>query len=105
MDSNAKITPLKLGDFITVDFAFTAVTPSGTSNYLTSKFIVNGVAYRSESHTFLKGSGVDDNVSVSYGFPVTAEFLTNGGNFVINPNVSVTIKNRYISVCRTHKGI
>jgi len=105
MDSNAKVMPLKVGDFITVDFAFTAVTPSGTSNYLTAKFIVNGVAYRSESHTFLKGSGVDDNVSVSYGFPVTADFLANGGNFVINPNVAVTIKNRYISVCRTHKGI
>jgi hypothetical protein len=105
MDSNTKITPLKVGDFINVDFSFTAVTPSGTSNYLTAKFIVNGVAYRSESHTFLKGSGVDDNVSVSYGFPVTADFLTFGGNFVINPNVAVTIKNRYISVCRTHKGI
>jgi hypothetical protein len=105
MNSNAKITPLKLGDFINVDFAFTAVTPSGTSNYLTAKFIVNGVAYRSESHTFLKGTGVDDNISVSYGFPVTADFLANGGNFVINPNVAVTIKNRYISVCRTHKGI
>jgi hypothetical protein len=105
LNSNSKITPLKVGDFINVDFAFTAVTPSGTSNYLTTKFIVNGIAYRSESHTFLKGTGVDDSISVSYGFPVTADFLANGGTFVINPNVVVTIKNRYISVCRTHKGI
>lgn len=105
MDSNSKITPLKVGDFINVDFAFTAVTPSGSSNYLTSKFIVNGVSYRSETHSFLKGAGVDENISVSYGFPVTADFFTYGGVFKLNPNVAVNIKNRYISVCRTHKGI
>lgn len=105
MDSNAKITPLKLGDFIVVDFAFTAVTPSGSSNHLHINFVVNGVNYRSENHSFLKGAGVDDNVSVSYGFPVSAEFLANGGVFKINPSTAVTIKNRYISVCRTHKGI
>jgi hypothetical protein len=105
LDSNSKITPLKVGDFIVVDFAFTAVTPSGSSNHLHINFVVNGVNYRSENHTFLKGSGVDDNVSVSYGFPVSADFLANGGVFKINPSTAVTIKNRYISVCRTHKGI
>lgn len=97
--------PLKLGDFINVDFAFTAVTPSGSGNYLTITFEVNGFAYRSEIHTFLKGAGVDDNISVSYGFPVTADFLANGGVFRINPNTAVNIKNRYISVARTHKGV
>lgn len=105
LDTNSKITPLKLGDFIVVDFAFTAVTPSGSGNYLTILFEVNGIAYRSEVHTFLKGAGNDDNISVSYGFPVTADFLANGGVFKINPNTAITIKNRYISVVRTHKGI
>lgn len=105
LDTNSKITPLKLGDFIIVDFAFTTVTPSGTGNYLTILFEVNGVSYRSIVHTFLKGSGNDDNISVSYGFPVNEDFLTYGGVFKINPNVAVSIKNRYISVSRTHKGI
>jgi hypothetical protein len=105
LDSNAKVTPLKVGDFIVVDFAFTAVTPSGSSNHLHINFVVNGVNYRSESHNFLKGAGIDDNVSVSYGFPVSADFLANGGVFKINPSTAITIKNRYISVCRTHKGI
>lgn len=105
LDSNAKVTPLKVGDFIVVDFAFTAVTPSGSSNHLHINFVVNGVNYRSENHNFLKGAGIDDNVSVSYGFPVSADFLANGGVFKINPSTAITIKNRYISVCRTHKGI
>ena len=105
LDANSKITPLKLGDFIVVDFAFTAVTPSGSGNYLTIIFEVNGFAYRSEIHAFLKGSGNDDNISVSYGFPITSDFLANGGVFKINPNVAVNIKNRYISVVRTHKGV
>ena len=105
LDTNSKVVPLKLGDFINVDFAFTAVTPSGSNHYLTITFEVNGFAYRSEIHTFLKGAGLDDNISVSYGFPVTADFLANGGVFRINPNTAVTIKNRYISVARTHKGL
>lgn len=105
LDTNSKVKALKVGDFIIVDFAFTSVTPSGSGNYLTIIFEVNGVAYRSEIHTFLKGSGVDDNISVSYGFPVNADFLANGGVFKINPNTAITIKNRYISVARTHKGI
>lgn len=105
LDTNSKVVPLKLGDFIVVDFAFTAVTPSGSGNYLTIIFEVNGIAYRSEIHSFLKGAGVDDNISVSYGFPITADFLANGGVFKINPNVAVNIKNRYISVVRTHKGV
>ena len=105
LDSNSKITPLKVGDFINVDFAFTAVTPSGSSHHLHINFIVNGVAYRSENHLFLKGAGVDDNISVTYGFPITSDFLTYGGTFKINPSTAVNIKNRYISVCRTHKGI
>lgn len=105
LDVNSKVVPLKQGDFIIVDFAFTAVTPSGSGNYTTIIFEVNGFSYRSEIHSFLKGSGVDDNISVSYGFPVTSDFLTYGGTFKINPNTAVNIKNRYISVCRTHKGI
>lgn len=105
LDANSKITPLKLGDFIVVDFAFTAVTPSGSGNYLTINFEVNGVVYRSLVHDFLKGAGNDDNISVSYGFPINADFLANGGVFKINPNTAVTIKNRYISASRTHKGV
>ena len=105
LDTNSKVVPLKLGDFISVDFAFTAVTPSGTGHYLIISFEVNEFAYRSETHTFLKGAGNDDNISVSYSFPVTDDFLANGGVFKIFPNTAVTIKNRYISVARTHKGL
>ena len=104
LDTNSKITPVSLNDFIIVDFAFTAVTPATTNQYLNILFIVNGVVYRAMTHIFLKKSEIDDNVSVSFGLPVTNAFLTNGGEIYINPSTSVEIKDRYIAVNRTHKG-
>lgn len=105
MDSNSKITPIATGDAIHVDFSFTAVTPSGADHYLNVLFIVNSVIYRSETFSLLKGSGNDDAISVSYFLPVTSTFLTNGGEFYINPDVAVTIKNRYVSALRIHKAL
>ena len=105
MDSNAKITPIALGDAIHVDFSFTVVVPSGTDHYLNILFIVNGAIYRSNTFVYKKGVGTDDYISVSYFLPVGAVFLANGGEIYINPDVAITIKNRYVSVIRTHKAI
>lgn len=105
MNSLAKITPITLGDAIHVDFSFTAVTPAGQDHYLNILFIVGGFVYRSNTFTLLKGAGNDDNISVSYFLPVGALFLANGGELFINPDVSLDIKNRYVSVSRIHKAI
>lgn len=105
MNTNAKITPIALGDAIQVDFSFTAVTPAGSDHYVNILFIVNGFVYRASTTILMKGSGNDDNISVSFFLPVGAVFLANGGEFYINPDVAVTIKNRYISVSRIHKAL
>ena len=105
MNGNSKITPIALGDAIHVDFSFTVVTPGGADHYVNVLFIVNGIVYRSQTTILAKGSGVDDGISVSFFFPIGTDFLTNGGEFYINPDVAVTIKNRYISVSRIHKAL
>ena len=105
LDSNSKITPIALGDFLVVNFAFTAVSPSGADHYCNILFRVNGVTYRSVTEPYLKGTGVDDDMTLSIGLPVGTDFLTYGGQFFIYSDVSVVIKNRYIAVSRTHKAL
>lgn len=105
LNNVSKVQPLKLGDFLVCDLAFTVITPAGSDNFITVKFIVNGVVYGAQTFNLLKGSGNDDEIRVSFGLPVSTDFLANGGEFYINPNIEMNIKNRYISVNRTHKGI
>jgi len=105
MDVNSKITPISLGDYVICDFAFTAVTPAGSDHFCIVEFVVNGVVYRSMTIKYMKGTGLDDNIAVSYGLPVSSDFLTYGGTFNVYSDVAVTIKNRYIAVSRTHKGV
>jgi hypothetical protein len=105
LNSVSKVQPLKLGDFLVCDLAFTAITPSGANNFITIYFIVNSVVFGAQTFNLLKGSGNDDEIRVSFGLPVSSDFLANGGEFYINPNVDLDIKNRYISVSRTHKGV
>lgn len=105
LDNNSKIIPLKLGDSLIVDLAFTIETPSGSNNYIEVLFIVNTFVYGSQTFNLLKGSGNDDFIRISFGLPVSEDFFLNGGEFYIKPNVNLNIKNRYISVTRTHKGI
>jgi hypothetical protein len=102
LNSNSKVTPINEGDSIAVDFSCTIVTPAGSDNYVTVKFIVNGVVYRAFTMLLLKGSGNDDEFSISMNLPVTSDFKANGGEVYINPNIGLDIKNRYISVVKTH---
>jgi len=105
LDSDSRVTPLTLNDVITVDFSCTFITPSGSDHYATiSLFIPGGGNYRSFTHQLIKGSGNDDEFSVSWVLPVAATFLANGGDIVIAPDVACSIKNKYIAVTRTHKG-
>lgn len=105
LDSDSRITPLSLGDAITVDFACTVETPSGSGNYIEVGFFVPGGGfYRNITVPLLKGSGNDDFISVSWTLPVGATFLANGGDIVLVPNVAMDVKDLYISVCRVHKG-
>ena len=106
MDSNSRVTPLGLNDVVAVDFACTFVTPSGSGNYATiSLFIPSFGNYRSFTLPFVKGTGVDDEFSVSWILPVGATFLANGGEIIIVPNVGCNIKNRYINVTQLRKGV
>jgi hypothetical protein len=105
LDTNSKITPISLNDVITMDFAFTGVTPAGSNLFLTILLKVDGVIYRALNLPIIKGAGLDDYFSVSWALPVGASFLANGGEIYVNPKVGIDIKNRYINVSRTHKGI
>jgi hypothetical protein len=105
LDANSRITPIALGDAITVDFAFTVETPSGTDNYIEVGILVPAAGFfRNQTFPLLKGSGIDDFISVSWTLPVGATFLANGGDIVLVPNVAMDVKDLYINVCRVHKG-
>jgi hypothetical protein len=105
LDANSRITPITLNDVITVDFACTFITPSGSDHYATiSLFVPGGGFYRSFTHVLIKGSGNDDEFSVSWVLPVGSQFLAEGGDIVIVPDVACSIKNKYIAVTRTHVG-
>lgn len=104
MNANAKVTPIFLNDIISVDFAFTSINPAGADQYINCNFVVDGVVCRSQTFPLVKGAGFEDNCSVSFVFPVTATFLTNGGEFYLYPSSATTIKNRYVSVTRLAKG-
>lgn len=106
MDSNSRVTPLGLNDVVIVDFSCTFITPAGTGNYATvSLFIPSFGNYRSFTKVLVRGSGVEDEMSVSWCLPVGATFLANGGEIIIAPNVGCDIKNRYINVTQIRKGV
>lgn len=105
MNSVGKITPIKIGDALSVDFVFTFPSPSGTTDYLSVKLKVNGIVYRAQSFNILEPTGETNYVAVSFNLPVEADFKTYGAEFFVNPNVAITISNRYFQATRTHKGI
>jgi hypothetical protein len=104
MDSNSKITPINVGDVVQIDFACTFVTPAGSNNYVVINLSVDGSIYRSLTHELIKGSGNDDTISISWCLPVGDYFKLNGALITINPNATMTYKNRYIQVTRIHKA-
>lgn len=105
MDSNSRITPLTINDVVTIDFACTFVTPSGSNNYVNIHlFVPGGGNFRSATHALLKGSGNDDSFSISWTVPVGSAFLASGADIVLDPNVDIVYKDRYIAVTRIHKG-
>lgn len=105
LDADGKVTPINENDVISVDFAFTIETPSGTDRFVEIKAIVDGVVYRGETHKLLKGAGNDDFVSVSWIFPIKTAIKLNGLQIGLKPNSSCTIKNRYINVVRIHEAL
>ena len=105
LDSNSKITPIRLGDVLQVDFACTFLTPPGDNKNVVVKLIVDGVAYRSFTYPLTKGAGIEDEFSISWSLPCGQNLLDNGATIQINPMEIMDYKNRYISVTRTHKGI
>lgn len=104
-DSNGKVTPINENDVISVDFACTVETPAGADRFVDVIGLVDGVSYRALTHKLLKGSGNDDQLSVSWVLPVKQAFKLNGLQIALNPNSNCTIKNRYISVTRLHEAL
>jgi len=106
MDSNSWLTPLGLNDVLILDFAGTFITPAGSDHYATiSLYVPSAGNYRSQTIPLIKGSGNDDEFSVSWTLPVGATFLANGGYVVIDADVDLSIKNRYINVTQIRKGV
>jgi len=80
MDYNSWLTPLGLNDVLILDFAGTFITPAGSDHYATiSLYVPSAGNYRSQTIPLIKGSGNDDEFSVSWTLPVGATFLANGG--------------------------
>lgn len=106
MDYNSWLTPLGLNDVLILDFAGTFITPAGSDHYATiSLYVPSAGNYRSQTIPLIKGSGNDDEFSVSWTLPVGATFLANGGYVVIYSDVDLSIKNRYINVTQIRKGV
>ena len=104
LNSNGKVTPINLNDVLAIDFGCTVVTPTGSDNYIHLTFVVNSVVYRAVTIPLLKGSGNDDEISLSANMPVGSDFLSNGMEIYIETNIALNINDKYISVTRTHKG-
>lgn len=102
LDANGKVTPLQENDVLAIDFGCTVVTPSGSDNYIHLKYIVNNVVYRAITIPLLKGSGNNDEVSLSATLPVSNELFLNGLEVYIEPNTALDINNKYIAVTRIH---
>lgn len=105
IDSSGNITPANVGDVLSIDIAFTSIVPVGTNLYLVVKLIVDGVVYRATTQNLVKGLGLDDYFSVSWTVTVGADFLSNGGQIVVNPLSTLLIKNRYIQVTKLISGL
>lgn len=105
LNSNGKVVPINLNDVLSIDFGCTVITPSGTDNYIHLKFVVNSVVYRAITIPLLKGRDNDDAISLSASMPVGSDFNTNGMEVYIEPNIALDIKDKYISVNRTHLGL
>ena len=105
LNSSGKVVPINLNDVLSIDFGCTVVTPSGTDNYIHLKFVVNSVVYRAITIPLLKGRDNDDAVSLSASMSVGSDFNTNGMEVYIEPNIALSIKDKYISVNRTHLGL
>ena len=106
MDSNSWLTPLGLNDVLILDFAGTFITPAGSDHYVTvSLYVPTGGNYRSQTIPLIKGSGNDDEFSVSWTLPVGATFLASGGYVVLDADVDLSVKNRYINVTQIRKGV
>lgn len=105
MDSVGNITPIGLNDVINISFSCTFITPSGTDHYVNiSLFVPASGFFRSFTKLLVKGAGNDDAFSIDWTVPVGATFLANGGTIILDPDVNVDYKDRYIAVTRIHKG-
>ncbi len=97
--TDGTIKAKNLKDTITIDYAFTLVTPSGTDRYIDVSFVVNSIAYRGTTHILLHGSGNNQRISGSWTLPIANADLVNlGGKIYLNPNSACNINTRYISV-------
>jgi hypothetical protein len=105
LNANGKVTPINVGDVLNVNFSYTIQTPSGTDRFIETIALVNSVLYSAETHILLKGSGNDDFVTVSWSIPVTQTIKTNGIEIALKPNANCVVKNRRITVTRTHEAL
>lgn len=105
LNVNGKVTPINVGDVLNVNFSYTVETPSGTDRFVETIALVNSVLYCAETHILLKGSGNDDFVTVSWSIPITQTIKTNGIEIALKPNANCVVKNRRITVTRTHEAL
>ena len=105
LDANAKITPVALNDVIIIDFACTFVTPSGTDQTIDINLKVGTEVYRAYNYKLNKGSGNDDDFSITWSLPCGSSVMSNDVLIILNPTSTMNYKDRFISVTRVHKGI
>lgn len=98
VDNTGLVIPIKQSDVVTIDYAFTLVTPSGTDRYIDVLLICDGVTYRGCTYPLVHGSGNNQHISGSFTLPVGATFLSQGARIYLNPNANCNINTRYISV-------
>ncbi len=105
LNVNGKVTPINVGDVLNINFSYTAETPSGTDRFIETIALVNSVVYCAETHILLKGSGNDDFITVSWSIPITSTIKTNGIEIALKPNSNTVVKNRRLTVTRTHEAL
>lgn len=79
VEGTGNFAPKRLNDLFQVEANFLAEVPSGTDLHIEVGFIINGITYRGDTIYLLKPTGEFQYANIVFKYPVTQEFIDNGG--------------------------
>ena len=100
INDNGTIQPFAENDVISVDVAFDFEIKTGTNQYISIWFDVNGQKYRAITIPIVKAEGEREYIGLSWTLPIESDLLTFGGSIYINSTTAIGLENLYINCVR-----